>query len=217
MPFDLLGLGWVVIGSLLIATVQCGWAASGTAMRTSMSIFRANPSADATDATALIHVVRTMIARSGIWSIDQLAPRNPVMAKMLGHVIAYHDKPDLPERMRHTLHHSQQAHSDAIRWWQAVADAAPAMGMAGTIFGMIRLFAVPAGGGATPVALHGNGLALALYTTFYGLILASIIAGPIAARLAHLASASAYWQDHLAHNLAAVVTTPLSSEKGGAA
>ncbi len=205
MPFDLIGLVWVVIGSLLIATLQCGWGASVTALQSALPMHRTCPDADAADAHALIHVVRSLIARSGIWSIDQLAPKHPVMAVMLGIVIAHHDKPDMQDRLRQALHKQQQTYNIAIRWWHAVADAAPALGMAGTIFGMIRLFAAPGGDSAAPAAAQGNGLALALYTTFYGLILASIIAGPIAQRLAHVASANAHWQDHLAQSLATLV------------
>jgi chemotaxis protein MotA len=40
----------------------------------------------------------------------------------------------------------------------------------------------------------GPGMALALLTTLYGIILSSVIAGPIAGRLARLSEAELAWQ-----------------------
>ena len=82
-----------------------------------------------------------------------------------------------------------QRHGAAHRVWLSVADAAPALGMAGTILGLIGMFAAM----DDPAAL-GPSMALALLTTFYGVVIANIIAAPIAARLADLSDRELAWQ-----------------------
>ena len=73
--------------------------------------------------------------------------------------------------------------------WRAAADAAPAMGMIGTVIGLIRMFSA-----MDDASRIGPGMALALLTTLYGVIVANCIAGPIAARLERLSRAELLWQ-----------------------
>ena len=202
MPFDPLGLAWVLLGSIAIATLQCGWSACAAAIHAAIRMHRICPAKDAADAEAMMKVARTLTKRSGLWSLDQLVPKNAVMVLLHNHLLSQHAGPELIRRMRQTLLAADQKREDAIRWWLALADAAPALGMAGTIFGMIRLFGQPQTAAGSPLAAtaHHDGIALALYTTFYGLIVASIIAGPIAQRLAHLARAEAIWQRRMMLN-----------------
>src|SRR3546814_14210805 len=80
-------------------------------------------------------------------------------------------------------------HGAAIKSWLAIADAAPALGMAGTIIGLIRMFAAM----DDPSAI-GGAMAIALLTTLYGVVLANMIAGPIAARLTLLSEMEIGWQ-----------------------
>ena len=73
--------------------------------------------------------------------------------------------------------------------WRAAADASPSVGMVGTVLGLIGMFA------AIDDPEHmGPAMALAMLTTFYGLVLGSFVFGPIAARLERLAAAEMEWQ-----------------------
>ncbi|MDV3182666.1 MAG: MotA/TolQ/ExbB proton channel family protein, partial [Candidatus Phytoplasma australasiaticum] len=80
-------------------------------------------------------------------------------------------------------------HAAVHAFWGAAADAAPAMGMIGTVIGLIRIF----GAMDDPTAI-GPGMALALATTLYGMVVANLVAGPIAARLERLSGAEIEWQ-----------------------
>ncbi|NJC34760.1 chemotaxis protein MotA [Sphingomonas jejuensis] len=70
--------------------------------------------------------------------------------------------------------------------WMAAAEAAPAMGMIGTLVGLVRMFSRM----DDPTAI-GGAMAVALLTTLYGAILANLVAAPIAARLARLSTQEA--------------------------
>jgi chemotaxis protein MotA len=83
-----------------------------------------------------------------------------------------------------------------VRFWENVADCAPAMGMLGTVIGLILLF-----GNVSDAASIGRAMAVALLTTLYGLVLANLIAGPIAQRLARIAGEQIGWEEDAARRL----------------
>jgi len=83
-----------------------------------------------------------------------------------------------------------------VRFWENVADCAPAMGMLGTVIGLIMLF-----GNVEDAASIGRAMAVALLTTLYGLVLSNLIAGPIAQRLARIAGDQIGWEEDAARRL----------------
>ena len=82
---------------------------------------------------------------------------------------------------------------------RTLADAAPAMGMAGTIIGLIGMFSK-----MSDPATIGPFMALALMTTLHGLILANAVAGPIANRLSGLSEREIAWQQAMADRMIAI-------------
>lgn len=80
-------------------------------------------------------------------------------------------------------------HAAASSVWRAAADTAPSMGMIGTVLGLIGMFAA-----MDDPDRMGPAMALAMLTTFYGLVLGTIVFGPIAARLERLSEAELAWQ-----------------------
>jgi chemotaxis protein MotA len=98
-----------------------------------------------------------------------------------------------------TLADRAQRHGAVHKVWLSIADAAPALGMAGTIVGLVGMFAAM----DDPAAL-GPSMALALLTTFYGVVIANIIAAPIAARLADLSERELAWQREAADRMLAI-------------
>ncbi len=80
-------------------------------------------------------------------------------------------------------------HQGVIGVWRSMAEAAPAMGMIGTIIGLIQMFAH-----MDDPARIGPGMAVAMLTTLYGIMLGSGIAAPIAGRLESLSETELAWQ-----------------------
>lgn len=69
-------------------------------------------------------------------------------------------------------------HAGAIDCWIGMAEAAPAMGMVGTLVGLVAMFTR-----MTDAHAIGSAMAVALLATLYGALVANLIASPIAARL----------------------------------
>jgi chemotaxis protein MotA len=71
-----------------------------------------------------------------------------------------------------------ERHRAAAEMWAGMADIAPAMGMIGTLIGLVQMFTAM----RDPKTI-GAAMAVALLTTLYGAILACLIATPVASRL----------------------------------
>jgi chemotaxis protein MotA len=63
------------------------------------------------------------------------------------------------------------------------------MGLVATILGLIRMFA-----NMDDPARIGPAMAMALTATLYGVLMANLVAGPVAARLERLSEAELAWQ-----------------------
>ena len=99
-------------------------------------------------------------------------------------------------------------HGYAAAFWRDAADAAPSMGMAGTVLGLIGMFAA-----MDDPARLGPAMALALLTTLYGLVLGTILFGPAAARLARLSEAELRWQKAVLARLEALARAEASTTR----
>lgn len=90
-----------------------------------------------------------------------------------------------------------ERHRAAAEMWSGAADIAPAMGMIGTLIGLVQMFTA-----MRDPATIGAAMAVALLTTLYGAIVACLIATPVAARLKRQARHEAQERARLAGPLA---------------
>jgi len=133
------------------------------------------------DATALLTQLAalTRIAkRHGLIALDRSVIEDPDVASVVAAIVDGAG----PEDVEALFHHLQTARSErhraAFEVWSGAAEAAPAMGMIGTLVGLVRMFTA-----MRDPSVIGGAMAVALLTTLYGAALANLIAVPIAARL----------------------------------
>ena len=88
---------------------------------------------------------------------------------------------DLVERMlSKDINLTIERNEEGINIFKAIGDVAPAMGMIGTLIGLVQMMANM----DDPKAI-GPAMAVALLTTLYGAIIANAIALPIADKISH--------------------------------
>jgi chemotaxis protein MotA len=92
-----------------------------------------------------------------------------------------------------------ERHLAAAEVWAGAAEAAPAMGMVGTLVGLAAMFATMTDPGAI-----GGAMAVALLATLYGALLANLLAMPVAARLRAAARREAFERARLVAPLVAL-------------
>jgi chemotaxis protein MotA len=76
---------------------------------------------------------------------------------------------------------TDERHKTAINFYKGLGGYAPTFGMVGTVIGLINML-----GNLTDPSELGKGMALALLTTLYGVLIGNLLFNPIAARLERL-------------------------------
>lgn len=201
----------VFAGSSAIALLQQGLAGTGSAFRALVPLFSARPDDDRQIARTALHRVDAVAELYGLVRTDRVRSSHPFIRDALVTLANAHDVEHFARWADDALSDRADRHGRAIAWWNTIADTAPAMGMAGTIMGLVSMFMAM----SDPSAV-GPGMALALLTTFYGLILANVIAAPIASRLAQLSARELTWQRALVERMDAIArreAVPLSVQR----
>ena len=88
------------------------------------------------------------------------------------------DEARLAQRLQFEMNSLSRRHESIIAAWQTWAEVAPAMGMIGTLVGLVQML-----GGMSDPGSIGPAMAVALLTTLYGALIANVIATPIADKL----------------------------------
>lgn len=134
--------------------------------------FQAEPLIE--QARALARIAR----RHGVIALDRSVIADPDMAAAVAATVDGACESDVVALLRHRSLARFERHRAAAEMWAGMAEIAPAMGMIGTLIGLVRLFTAMRDPGAI-----GGAMAIALLTTLYGAVLASLVAAPVAARL----------------------------------
>ena len=116
--------------------------------------------------------------RHGILALDKSVIADPDVAAAIAAIV----DGAIPREVEGLLRYRRQArierHVAAADVWSAAADAAPAMGMVGTLIGLAGMFA-----NMTDPKTIGAAMAIALLATLYGALLANLVFLPVCHRL----------------------------------
>jgi chemotaxis protein MotA len=173
-------------------------------------LFHASPDADTQAARVAINRIVEKSLASGIATADRAPVVERFLARAAARLADARDPATFLVWGEAELAARAERHDAAQAVWRAAADVAPAMGMIGTVIGLIRMFASM----DDPAAI-GPGMALALTTTLYGVIVANVIAGPVAARLERLSRAELAWQKDAVARLSHIAREELAGPLEG--
>ncbi|MCW3834840.1 motility protein A [Sphingomonas canadensis] len=130
---------------------------------------------DADPLVAQILSLTRIARRHGITRLDRAVIADPDVSATIAAIV---DGGDPLGVFRHRQAARTERHRAAIEMWAGAADIAPSMGMVGTLIGLVQMFTSMRDPGAI-----GGAMAVALLTTLYGAVLATLVAMPVAARL----------------------------------
>lgn len=192
-------------GAVLVAAMRSTLHDLGCAIAALGPLFRSNPEAEARAARVASNRIVERASLTGIATADRV----PMVERFLAHAAAQLSDVREPGRFlawgNEELARRAERHAAVHAVWRSVADAAPAMGMIGTVVGLIRMFSA-----LEDPSRIGPGMALALLTTLYGVIAANCVAGPIAARLERLSRAELLWQKEALDKLSTLASDELT-------
>lgn len=117
--------------------------------------------------------------QGGLLALEDAEVRDDFMKSGLSLLIDGHPAEVVRSMLSKDLNQTLQRHSDGQDIFKAIGDVGPAMGMIGTLIGLVQMLA-----NMDDPKQIGPAMAIALLTTLYGAILANMVALPIADKLA---------------------------------
>ncbi|WP_034157939.1 motility protein A [Sphingomonas sp. ERG5] len=147
------------------------------------------------DATPLLDQIAALgriARRHGVMALDRSVIADPDVATAVAAIV----DGEGPEAVATIIQHCRRARIErqlaAVEVWTGAAEVAPAMGMIGTLIGLVAMFTR-----MTDPSAIGAAMAIALLATLYGAVIANLVAAPIAARLKRRARIEAFERTRL--------------------
>ena len=141
--------------------------------------------------------------REGLLALESVADEteDQFLAKGLRLMADGHDQPTIESVLYDEIGKMDERHKDNIGFWEFFGMMAPAFGMIGTLIGLVQMLQSlddPSG--------LGPAMAVALLTTFYGALLANVVAIPIANKLRSRSREEIGQMEIVARGVLAIVT-----------
>jgi chemotaxis protein MotA len=190
-PFlDPVALAIVLGGTIVAVLLRTPFSDLGRGLAALQTIGR--PRFGAEPLLAQIAAFGRIAQRHGVIALDRSVIADPDLAAAVAAIVDGAS----PERVSALLDQRRVArferHRAAAEMWTGMAEIAPAMGMIGTLIGLVQMFTAM----RDPKTI-GAAMAVALLTTLYGAVVACLIATPIASRLKRHARHEAQQRDRL--------------------
>jgi chemotaxis protein MotA len=192
-------LALVAGGTLFVSLLPATGRDARRALGALIPLLRARPARDAETAHAAVCRIQRISEYKGTVCADWVKTPVDFVHRAACRLADARSSDLFAAWAREQLDDRRARHAAAIGFWRHAAEVAPAIGMIGTVIGLIAMFARM----SDPAAM-GPAMALAMLTTLYGLVMAFLIAGPIAARLERLSEAEAQWQARTVDRLVAL-------------
>jgi len=183
--FDLASLAIVVGGSLSVLLARTPWQdlqRACLAAKLAFVGYQRSHQRLTEELVALAELAR----REGVVALEREPVPDPLLAKGLRLLADGMELADLEKALRleqARLRLERESEQNVFLFW---ADAAPAMGLIGTVIGLVRILSSM----SDPRAI-GSGMAVALLTTLYGALLANVVCLPLAQKIGERAARAA--------------------------
>ena len=197
--FDPLAFSLVIGGTLAATWLPATGRDAGRAFAALVPLLRARPARDAATAHEAVCKIQRISEYKGTVCADGVRTPVDFVHRAACRLADAERSAQFAEWAREEIEDRRQRHRAAIAFWRQAAELAPAIGMIGTVVGLIGMFANM----GDPSAM-GPAMAVAMLTTLYGLIFAYLVAGPIAGRLERLSDGEHQWQARTVHRLLAL-------------
>jgi len=146
-------------------------------------------SRDASEAAIQVLQIAELARRQGVLSLqaslNQLESE-PLLHKGVSMVVDGTPGEEVEEILRKELMSTLQRHHKSASVLKKAAEFAPAMGLIGTLIGLVQML-----GNLEDPASIGPAMAVALLTTFYGAVLSNMVFSPMASKLDRNSAAEA--------------------------
>jgi len=171
----------IVFGGTFAVTTMCFSLTEVT--RTATVLSKALFRSDRDPSEAAIHVLRVaeMARRQGVLSLQGVVESlrsEPFLHKGISMVVDGTPGEEVEMILRRDMQATLQRHAKSAGVLRKAAEFSPAMGLIGTLIGLVQML-----GSLDDPSTIGPSMAVALLTTLYGAVLATMVFSPLAAKL----------------------------------
>lgn len=175
---NLPGLVIVVGGTFAVTLIKFRLSSVNSAFRLAMSSAFTDrverPTELIRDVGALAHVVR----KEGILGLENHQTSNEFLQKAINLCVDGHPPELVEEALAQETRQTAERYEVAERVFRGIGESAPALGMLGTLVGLVQML-----NSLDDPSSIGPAMAIALLTTLYGAFIAQLIALPLADKL----------------------------------
>ena len=167
----------VFVGTLFVVLMKFSLAQFLGAMKVAVKAFSfklAKPEQIIEEVVALADVAR----KGGLLSLEGKEVSSKFLSKGIQLLVDGHDADVVRDLLKKDLHQTLQRHEWGAKIFASMGDVGPAMGMIGTLVGLVAMLANM----DDPKSI-GPSMAVALLTTLYGAMFANMFAIPVADKL----------------------------------
>lgn len=176
--FDPLLFGMVLGSVLIMAWIQNGRASFALAFAALLNSGRDPFAESGENATFMCRRIDFVLREQGLVGLEKVRSEDAFVTRVIAELLNAKDAKTFEEWARLQQSIVQKKQDITATYWSAASEIAPAIGLIGTILGLIQLFAT----GIDPMKM-GPAMSFTLLTSLYGLFVSHIIAFPIYVRL----------------------------------
>lgn len=125
-----------------------------------------------------VSALARLVRKEGILGLESHHTDNPFLQKGITLCVDGHPPELIEEALSQDIQQTMERYDAAERMFRGIGDAAPAIGMLGTLVGLVQML-----NSLDDPASIGPAMAVALLTTLYGAFIAQLIALPLADKL----------------------------------
>ncbi len=171
------GLAIVLGGTIMAAFIQFPFGDVMLSLKHSGKAFMIKPDDPqklVSDAVEMAGIAR----KQGLLALEEHEISSPFLEKGIRLVVDGHEAGLVRKILNSDIDQTIEWHTRGANIFKAMGDVAPAMGMIGTLIGLVQMLA-----NMSDPASIGPAMAIALLTTLYGAVLANAIFLPISSKL----------------------------------
>jgi chemotaxis protein MotA len=175
---DLLATNVVIGGAITTTMARFTMGGFFTAFSAGIKAVTFNRHVSARDTIDKIAELADIVRKQGPLGLEAVEIEDPFLAKGMRMIADGFELSVIRETLERERDLELERLEDAHKLFKFMGDAAPGMGMVGTIIGLVSMFSHM----DDPKKI-GPGMAIALLTTLYGAVIANVVALPIADKL----------------------------------
>lgn len=168
----------VVLGSIFVVMMKFSMAQTFGSVKIAIKAFMFKMDSPE-DLIAKSIELAAAVKKGGILALENILVENEFMSRGVNMLVDGYDGAVVKDILKTERSRTQTRHTEGQRFFAAMTDVAPAMGMIGTLVGLVQMLANM----SDPKSI-GPSMAVALLTTLYGAIIANMVTSPIEDKLA---------------------------------